>query len=183
MTHLSDTNVRRQLRADRETCKHRSGGYLEPSLFMPHLTRTSAVLTCAEQCSRSSRLVLRTATTRGFVSGARRRHCPGNASIMQENAHETPAALTAKTPRFGLQIRRIFARPRRSLRLLSVTASRQPPSVTDRFPRRMRTFSEQGWADPECGPSRAVGGHDAGRREQLSAMAWPPAPPSRRRGL
>jgi len=45
MTHLSDTNVRRQLWADRETCKHRSGGYLEPSLFMPHLTRTSAVLT------------------------------------------------------------------------------------------------------------------------------------------
>src|ERR1700722_5226331 len=84
MTHLSDTNVRRQLWADRETCKHRSGGYLEPSLFMPHLTRTSAVLTCAEQCSRSSRLVLRTATKRGFVPGARRRHCPGNASTMQE---------------------------------------------------------------------------------------------------
>jgi hypothetical protein len=31
----------------------------------------------------------------------------------------------------------------------------------------------------------AAGGQDAGRRagEQLSAMAWPPAPPSRRRGL
>jgi len=47
-------------------------------------SRTSAVLTCAEQCSRSSRFVLRTATTRGFAPGARRRHCPGNASTMQE---------------------------------------------------------------------------------------------------
>src|SRR5690242_4744732 len=39
--------------------------------------------------------------------------------------------------------------------------------------------------DPECRPSRAVGGHDAGQwaGEHLSATAWPPAPPSRRRGL
>ena len=34
----------------------------------------------------------------------RRRNCSGNASSTQENAHKTPAALTAKTPRFGLQI-------------------------------------------------------------------------------
>ena len=35
------------------------------------------------------------------MPGVRRRHCPGNASTTQENAHKTPAALTAKTPRFG----------------------------------------------------------------------------------
>jgi hypothetical protein len=34
----------------------------------------------------------------------RRRHCPGNASTRQQNAHKTPAAATARTPRFGLQI-------------------------------------------------------------------------------
>ena len=54
------------------------------------------------------------------------------------------------------------ARLRRSLRLISVTASRQPPSVTDRIPRRMRTFSEQGWASPPVPP--VPRGQRSGRR-------------------
>jgi hypothetical protein len=40
----------------------------------------------------------------GVVPAVRRRHCPGNAATTYENAPKTPAALTAKTPRFGLQI-------------------------------------------------------------------------------
>jgi hypothetical protein len=34
----------------------------------------------------------------------RRRHCPGKAYTRQGNAHKIPAAATARTPRFGLQI-------------------------------------------------------------------------------
>ena len=59
----------------------------------------------------------------GTCTGLRRRHCPGNASTTQEKAHKTPAAFTAKTPRFGLQITaatragtRAFVRRRQGLR-------------------------------------------------------------------
>src|ERR1017187_9435743 len=58
----------------------------------------------AEQRLRSSRLVLKTAATRGSARGLRRRHCSGNVSTTQQKAHKTPAAATAKTPKSGLEI-------------------------------------------------------------------------------
>lgn len=38
------------------------------------------------------------------MPGLRRRHCSGNAPTTQGNAHKTPAAATAKTPKSGLEI-------------------------------------------------------------------------------
>jgi CBS-domain-containing membrane protein len=54
-----------------------------------------------EQRSRSSRLVLKTAATRGLA--LRRRHCSGNVSTTQQKAHKTNAAATARTPNPGLR--------------------------------------------------------------------------------
>src|ERR1017187_10383679 len=58
----------------------------------------------AEQRLRSSRLVLKTAATRGSARGLRRRHRSGNVSTTQQKAHKTPAAATARTPKLGLEI-------------------------------------------------------------------------------
>src|ERR1022692_58741 len=58
----------------------------------------------AEQRLRSSRLVLKTAATRGSARDLRRRHCSGNVSTTQQKAHKTPAAATARTPKSGVEI-------------------------------------------------------------------------------
>ena len=60
--------------------------------------------TVAAQRSNRSLLVLKAAPTRRCVLGLRRRQCSGNAPTTLGNAHKTPAAATAKTPGYGLEI-------------------------------------------------------------------------------
>lgn len=81
-----------------------NGGYLNPSTL--HLTRTSAALACSRTTfmQQSISFENRNDMSRGFVPALRRRHCSGNASTTQENAHKTPAAATAKTHKSGLEI-------------------------------------------------------------------------------
>jgi hypothetical protein len=56
------------------------GGYLESPLSMPRLTRTSAAFTCHRGAFGTRPQTSKSAATRGFVPGLRRRRCPGNAS-------------------------------------------------------------------------------------------------------
>ena len=93
------------------------------------------------------------------MPGLRRRHCSGNASTTQENAHKPPAAATAKTPKCGLEI------------TADTCALARPVAVAERHgraDRRRRDSSafascRAGGLWPERGKARVVCSGAAGR--------------------